>query len=102
MYRLGLSRKRIAALVRVPPAAVGYHLAIARRQDPGLEAEHPAAAGSSHIPYPSPKDLARMNEIIAWALAEGRLPRHLQQTRDRHAHEINTPAAHQAGPTEKD
>jgi hypothetical protein len=40
MYRLGLSRQRIAALVSVPPAAVGYHLVIARRQDPGLEAEH--------------------------------------------------------------
>jgi hypothetical protein len=26
MYRLGLGRARIAALVRVPPAAVGYHL----------------------------------------------------------------------------
>ena len=52
MYRLGLSRQRIAALVRVPAAAVGYHLAIARRQDPGLEAEHQAAAAPS--PYPSP------------------------------------------------
>ncbi|MET1156218.1 hypothetical protein [Arthrobacter sp.] len=30
-YRLGLSRARIAALVRVPPAAIGHHLAIARR-----------------------------------------------------------------------
>lgn len=33
MYRLGLSRKRIAELVRVHPALVGYHLVIARRQD---------------------------------------------------------------------
>jgi hypothetical protein len=52
MYRLGLSRKRIAALVRVPPAAVGYHLGIARRQDPGLEAEHQAAAGAIPATYP--------------------------------------------------
>ena len=36
MYRLGLSRQRIAALVRAEPDAVGYHLTIARRQDPGL------------------------------------------------------------------
>jgi hypothetical protein len=74
MYRLGLSRRRIAALVRAEPAAVGYHLAIARRQDPGLEVEHQAAAGAAPVPTPSPKDLARMDGIIAWALAQGRLP----------------------------
>ncbi|WP_326960467.1 MULTISPECIES: helicase associated domain-containing protein [unclassified Arthrobacter] len=74
MYRLGLSRKRIAALVRVPPAAIGYHLAIARRQNPGLEAEHQAAAGAVPVPHPSPTDLARMEEVITWLSAEGRLP----------------------------
>ncbi|CAN7572686.1 helicase associated domain-containing protein [Arthrobacter sp. LjRoot78] len=74
MYRLGLSRQRIAALVRAEPAAVGYHLAIARRQDPGLQAEHQAASAAAPIPYPSPTDLARMEEVIAWALAEGWLP----------------------------
>ncbi len=72
MYRHGLSRKRIAALVRAEPAAVGYDLAIARRQDPALEAAHQAAAGGAPIPYPSPKDLARMEQVIAWVLAEGR------------------------------
>jgi hypothetical protein len=74
MYRLGLSRKRIAALVRIPPAAVGYHLAIAHRRDPGLEAEHRAAAGPAAVPCPSPRDLARLDEIVAWVLAEDRLP----------------------------
>src|SRR5688572_13917751 len=74
MYRLGLSRKRIAALVRVPPAAVGYHLVIARRQDPGLEAAHQAAAGAVPVLHPSASDLARMEEVIAWVSAEGRLP----------------------------
>jgi hypothetical protein len=74
MYRLGLGRQRIAALVRVPPAAVGYHLAIARRQDPGLETAHLAAAGPTAVPYPSPRDLARLDGIVAWVLAEGRLP----------------------------
>ncbi|MCU1532996.1 MAG: helicase-associated protein [Arthrobacter sp.] len=72
MYRLGLSRQRIAALVAVPPAVVGYHLAIARRQDPGLEAGH--QAGAAPIPCPSPRDLARMEEVIAWISAAGRLP----------------------------
>jgi hypothetical protein len=74
MYRLGLSRKRIAELVRAHPAVIGYHLVIARRQDPGLEAEHHAAAGAAPVPYPSPTDLARMEEIITWVSAEGRLP----------------------------
>ena len=74
MNRLGLSRKRIAALVRVPPAAVGYHLVIARRQDPGLEAEHRAAAGTVPVPYLSARDLARMGKVIAWVLAECPLP----------------------------
>ncbi|MFM9432964.1 hypothetical protein ACFDR8_003885, partial [Arthrobacter sp. MP_2.3] len=74
MYRLGLSRKRIAELVRVPPAVIGYHLVIARRRDPGLEAEYHAAAGVAPVPYPSPTDLARMEEVIAWVSAEGRLP----------------------------
>ncbi|WP_456506267.1 helicase associated domain-containing protein [Arthrobacter sp. UYCu723] len=74
MYRLGLSRQRIADLVRAEPATVGYHLVIARRQDPGLEpAHHAAAAGAK--PALSPTDLARMDEITAWITAEGRFPR---------------------------
>lgn len=80
MYRLGLSRKRIAELVRVHPAVVGYHLVIARGQDPGLEAEHHAAAGAK--PGPSPADLARMEEVIAWVSAEGRLPEDRSPDRD--------------------
>jgi hypothetical protein len=73
MYRLGLSRKRIAELVRAEPATVGYHLVIARRQDPGLEAAHLAAAGTK--PNPSAAGCARMEEIIGWVTAEGRFPR---------------------------
>jgi hypothetical protein len=73
MYRLGLSRKRIADLVRAHPAAIGYHLVIARRQDPELEAEHQAAAGAT--PSHSPTGVARMDEVIAWVSAEGRFPR---------------------------
>ncbi|MGY2747353.1 hypothetical protein [Arthrobacter sp. UYCu723] len=45
MYRLGLSRKRIADLVRAEPATVGYHLVVARRQDPGLEPAHKFLVG---------------------------------------------------------
>lgn len=72
MYRLGLSRKSIAALVRVPPAAVGYHLVIARRQDPGLEAEHQAAAGAAPVPYPSLEDFAAWKRSSrGWRLKGG-------------------------------
>ncbi|WP_400160554.1 helicase associated domain-containing protein [Arthrobacter sp. BPSS-3] len=75
MYRHGLSRKRIAALVRAAPATVGYHLAVGRRQDPGLEAAHRAAAGTAL----SPAATARMEEIIAWTSAQGRFPRSSSQ-----------------------
>lgn len=73
MYRLGLSRQRIGDLVRSEPATVGYHLVIARRQDPELEPAHQAATVTRT--GPSPTALARMEEIIAWITTEGRLPR---------------------------
>lgn len=73
MYRLGLSRRRIAALVGAEPATVGYHLIIARRRDPNLQVAHLAAAGSGRAP--SPAALARMEEVITWVEAEGRFPR---------------------------
>jgi hypothetical protein len=45
MYRHGVNRKRIAALVRAAPATVGYHLGVvARCQDPSLDAAPNAAA----------------------------------------------------------
>jgi Helicase associated domain len=70
MYRLGLGRDRIAALVRAAPATVGYHLGVARRQDPELEAAHRAAGAA-----PSLVAVARMEEIIDWVTDAGRLPR---------------------------
>jgi hypothetical protein len=73
VYRLGLSRQRIAELVRAHPALVWYHLVIARRQDPGLEAAHRAATVAK--PRPFPGSLARMDEAIAWIRSGGRLPR---------------------------
>lgn len=63
MYRLGLSRKRIAELVRAEPATVGYHLVVARPQDPGLETAHQTAASTKA--RCSPMDLARMDEITS-------------------------------------
>lgn len=72
MYRLGLSRKRIADLVGAEPATVGYHLVIARRRDPRLEEAHLAATKTE--PDPSPSSLARIDEIVAWIESMGRLP----------------------------
>lgn len=59
MYRLGLGRSRIA-LVPAAPETVGYHLGIARRQDPDLEPAHLAAAT---LP---PGPLARIEDVIVW------------------------------------
>ncbi|MEV5053687.1 helicase associated domain-containing protein [Arthrobacter sp. LAR12-1-1.1] len=80
MYRLGLSRKRIAELVRAEPATVGYHLVIARRQDPGLEAAHLAATDTGTSP--SPAALARMEQIIVWITAEHRFPRDRSENKE--------------------
>ncbi|QYF88497.1 helicase associated domain-containing protein [Arthrobacter sp. PAMC25284] len=85
MYRRGLTRARIASLVRVPAAAVGYHLAIARRLDPGLEVEHQTAAGIAPAPRPSPMDLARMDEVIVWVSARGQWPKSKAPARDERA-----------------
>jgi hypothetical protein len=45
-----LSRQRIAAPMRVHPARAGYHLVIARRQDPDLEPSHQAATATKDGP----------------------------------------------------
>ncbi|WP_442545234.1 helicase associated domain-containing protein [Arthrobacter sp. KN11-1C] len=80
MYRLGLNRKRVADFVGAEPASVGYHLVIGRRRDPELEAVHLAAA--SNEPGLSPLSLARMDEIIAWIEANGRLPRERSEDKE--------------------
>jgi hypothetical protein len=82
MYRLGLSRKRIAELVRAEPATVGYHLVIARRRDPDLEAAHLAASGTGTAAALSPAALARMDQIIAWVTAEHRFPRDRSENKE--------------------
>lgn len=82
MYQLGLSRKRISALVRVSPAVVGYHLRVARQLHPTLEAEHQAAASDAPVPEPSSIDVSRMEAVISWVFAEGRLPDGRSSNRD--------------------
>lgn len=53
-----ISRKRIADLVRAHFIVVGYHLVMARREDPELEAAHRVALGAKTSP--SPRSRARM------------------------------------------
>jgi hypothetical protein len=72
MYRGGLTRSRIAALTRAPAATVGYHLAIARAADPGLQAAHVNAA--SMQPHVSVQSLARMHQLVAMVQETGRYP----------------------------
>ena len=55
MYRSGLSRARIAALVRAEPATIGYHLVIARRHDPGPGGRTPGRRRHRTGPRPLPR-----------------------------------------------
>jgi hypothetical protein len=73
MYRRGLGRRQIAELVKAAPATVGYHLGIARKADPGLQAEHQAAAGRK----PSKVTLhgmERMQQLVTFVQETGRYP----------------------------
>ncbi len=73
MYRGGLTRTRIAALTGTPAATVGYHLAVARAADPGLESAHEkAAVGKS--PRVSTHGLERVRELVAMVQDTGRYP----------------------------
>lgn len=71
MYRRGLSRGRIAQLVRVPARTIAYHLAAARTRDPGLEDEHAAAAGTAMV---TAKDCERMDQLITFVQSQGLYP----------------------------
>src|SRR5688572_9217549 len=70
MYRKGLSRKEIAQLAKVGFSAVAYHLAGTKALDPGLRAEHRAAAAM--IP-PTP-GIKRLYQLLAMVEATGRFP----------------------------
>ena len=74
LYRTGLSRKKIAELDGAPPSTVGYHLSVARSADPGLKAEHDAAAGKKPAPQQVPHGMRRMHEVIGFVEETGRYP----------------------------
>lgn len=73
MYRGGLTRSRIAALTGAPAQTVGYHLSVARAADPGLQAAHQQAAGTTP-PRATPLGMARMRELVAMVQETGRYP----------------------------
>lgn len=73
MYRKGLSRRKIAELVRAAPATVGYHIGVARTVHPGLQGEHEAAAGGKPA-QPTVQGRERMQQLIAMVQETGRYP----------------------------
>jgi hypothetical protein len=73
MYRKGMTRARIAGLVKASASTVAYHLTVARGQDPGLQAAHDAAAGKPPARVTG-RTVTRMNDLIAMVRAEGRYP----------------------------
>lgn len=74
MYRLGLTRSRIAVLVGAPASTVGYHLTVARGLDAGLANEHEAAkVGKKGTPV-TQRGLKSMTKLIDFVKVEGRYP----------------------------
>ncbi|TLM80778.1 helicase associated domain-containing protein [Pseudarthrobacter sp. NamE5] len=73
MYRRGIRPSRIAVLDSAPVTTVRYHLQVAKKIEPGLEAEH-AAALPEKAPGPSEAALQRMQDLVSFYRTEGRLP----------------------------
>jgi hypothetical protein len=71
MYRRGLTRAQIADLTGAAPATVGYHLGLARTQDPGLQSEHETAARK---PAVTGQGRAHLQQLVAFVQDTGRYP----------------------------
>jgi hypothetical protein len=71
MYRMGLSRGQIADLTGAAPATVGYHLGLARMQDPGLQHEHETAARKPSV---TGQGRERLGQLVAFVQETGRYP----------------------------
>ena len=72
MYRAGLTRARIAELVRAPASTVGYYLRIAVAADPGLRTAHGAAAARKTMVMA--QGLERMQQLVTLVQQAGRYP----------------------------
>jgi hypothetical protein len=73
MYRKGLSRDQIAMLAGAARSTVGYHLKIARTLEPGLDADHAAAARPKPA-HATPQGLERMHQLVSWVEDTGAYP----------------------------
>ncbi|MET3932374.1 hypothetical protein ABIE00_000420 [Arthrobacter sp. OAP107] len=72
MYRMGLSRKKIAELARVKVSAVTAHVTAVKAADPVLKTDHrAAAAAATSQAAPGTK---RMYQLLAVVEATGRYP----------------------------
>lgn len=72
MYRRGIPPSRIAVLDSAPVPTVRYHLQVAKKIEPGLEAEH-AAARPKPV-GPSTSVLQMMQDVVAFYRTDSRLP----------------------------
>lgn len=72
MYRKGIAPSRIAALHAAPVTTVRFHLQVAKKMEPGLEAEHKTALPK--YKRPSAVSLQAMQEVVAFYQTTGRLP----------------------------
>lgn len=71
MYWQGIPSPKIAAITGIAEGTVRYHLGVAFEADPGLRDAHKTARGPS--PRPS-AGLRNLNDVVAFFIAEGRLP----------------------------
>jgi hypothetical protein len=65
MYLGGLTRGHIAKLVGTASSTVGYHLDIARANDPELQATHDRAAALRTTHHPTAPGLEHLSELVA-------------------------------------
>ncbi|ACL42578.1 helicase-associated (plasmid) [Pseudarthrobacter chlorophenolicus A6] len=72
MYRRGIAPSRIAVLHAAPVTTVRFHLQVAKKLEPGLEAEHKKALPQPA--RPSAASLQTMQNVVAFCQAAGRLP----------------------------
>lgn len=84
MYRRGLGRGQIAEQSGALARTVGYHLSVARKLQPGLEAEHHAAAARKPRRVTG-RGLERMSQLIALVQAGGQYPSTKSVDRDERA-----------------
>lgn len=80
----GLGRGQIAEQSGAPVRTVGYHLAVARRLEPGLQEEH-AAVTAANPRRVTRQGLVRMAQLVAMVQGSGKYPSTKSADRDERA-----------------